>query len=52
MRKLLLIALLSPRWSAHLHSPLMAAPVYKAPPPVAPVWSSTGFYVGLNGGYG
>ena len=28
----------------------MAAPVYKAPPPVAPVWSWTGFYIGLNGG--
>ena len=28
----------------------MAAPVYKAPPPVAPAWSWTGFYIGLNGG--
>ena len=24
----------------------------KAPPPVAQVWNWTGFYVGINGGYG
>jgi outer membrane immunogenic protein len=27
------------------------APVYKAPPPVIEIWSWSGFYIGLNGGY-
>jgi outer membrane immunogenic protein len=27
------------------------APVYKAPPPVVEIWSWSGFYIGLNGGY-
>ena len=51
MRKLLavtaaLVALVgTPAFAAD-----MAAPVYKAPPPMAPVWSWTGFYIGLNGG--
>jgi outer membrane immunogenic protein len=28
------------------------APVYKAPVAVAPIWNWTGFYIGINGGYG
>ena len=31
---------------------LPAAPAYKAPAPVAAVYNWTGFYVGVNGGYG
>ena len=26
----------------------MSRPVYKAPPPAAPVWSWTGFYIGAH----
>lgn len=36
-------------FAADLPSP---APVYKAPPPPAPVYSWTGFYLGAGGGYG
>jgi len=50
MRKLLLatsvlIVLADPAISAD-----MRAPVYKAPPPVAPAWSWTGCYVGVQAG--
>ncbi len=40
-----LIALVSPAISADTR-----APIYKAPPPVAPVWSWTGCYVGGHAG--
>jgi outer membrane immunogenic protein len=40
-----LIALVSPAISAD-----MRAPVYKAPPPIVPVWSWTGCYVGGHAG--
>jgi outer membrane immunogenic protein len=30
----------------------LKAPAYKAPPPLAPVFSWTGFYIGGHGGYG
>src|ERR1700741_1060191 len=53
MRKLLLV---SAALAALVGSPAraadMAAPVYKAPPAPAPIFSWTGFYIGLNGGYG
>jgi outer membrane immunogenic protein len=49
MRKLLLV---SAALAALVGSPAlaadMAAPVYKAPPAPAPVWSWTGFYLGVN----
>jgi outer membrane immunogenic protein len=32
--------------------PPAPAPMYKAPAYVPPAWSWTGFYIGLNGGYG
>jgi outer membrane immunogenic protein len=54
MKKLVVIALAS----AALIVPAMAAdlspaprPVYKAPPPPAPIWSWTGFYIGSNFGW-
>src|ERR1700749_1608709 len=54
MKKIVVTALAS----AALIVPAMAAdlaprPVYKAPPPppVAPVWSWTGFYIGSNFGW-
>src|SRR5580693_174597 len=54
MRKLLLAttALAALVVGAPAFAADMAAPVYKAPPPVAPIFSWTGFYIGLNGGYG
>ena len=40
-------------WGTDASAADLARPVYKAPPPmVAPVYSRTGFYVGLNAGYG
>ena len=33
-------------------SALAADMAIKAPPPPAPVWSWTGFYIGANGGWG
>ena len=50
MRKFLpgtavLMALVSPAIAAD-----MRAPVYKVPPPVVPVWSWTGCYVGGHAG--
>ena len=53
MRKLLLATTaLAALVGAPAFAADMAARVYKAPPPVAPMFSWTGFYVGLNGGYG
>jgi outer membrane immunogenic protein len=49
MKKLLLIAaaalIAAPAFGADMRMPV------KAPPPVAPVATWTGFYIGLNGGY-
>ena len=53
MRKLLVAtAALAALVGAPAFAADMAAPVYKAPPPAAPMFSWTGFYGGLNGGYG
>jgi outer membrane immunogenic protein len=53
MKKLLLTAagLLALCGSAFAADLPPAPPVYKAPPPPAPVYSWTGFYIGVNAGY-
>jgi len=53
MRKVLglvggVLLLAGPALAADLSRP----PPYKAPPPVLPVFSWTGFYIGVHGGYG
>jgi outer membrane immunogenic protein len=52
MKKLILTgaALAALLGGSAMAADLPAAPIYKAPPPVA-VWSWSGFYIGLNGGY-
>lgn len=44
--------LLAVSLSAHAASLPVKAPVLKAPPPAAPISGWSGFYLGLNGGYG
>jgi outer membrane immunogenic protein len=47
------LVLLAVSLSAHAASLPVKAPIYKAPPPApAPVSGWSGFYLGLNGGYG
>jgi outer membrane immunogenic protein len=53
MKKIVLtaVALAALLGGSAMAADLSTAPIYKAPPPVA-VWSWTGFYIGVNGGYG
>jgi outer membrane immunogenic protein len=55
MKKLLLgsavLAVVATAGTALAADLAVKAPVYKAPPPVVEMWSWSGFYIGLNGGY-
>jgi outer membrane immunogenic protein len=54
MKKLLIafIAALALSARSAFAADLAPVPYYKAPPQAPPVWSWTGFYVGIDGGYG
>lgn len=52
MKKLAIAAaLLTTTFLSQAMAADMRAPVYKAPPPVAPAWNWSGFYIGVHGGY-
>ena len=50
--KLALAGLLLAGMFSQAHAADIARPVYKSAPAMVPVWSWTGWYVGLNAGYG
>jgi outer membrane immunogenic protein len=53
MKKLAIAAaLLTTTFLSQAMAADMRAPVYKAPPQIAPAWNWSGFYIGVHGGYG